>query len=172
MAVSSPLTTLDTRFSDDEAVATQWDDTRRALESAELFWICTVRRDGRPHVTPLVAVWLDEAIHFCTGPSEQKAINLVHNAQVVLTTGCADWESGFDIVVEGDAVRVTAREQLERLADAWAQKWDGRWRYRVGDGVFLHSAPALGEALVFAVEPRKVFAFGKGTFGQTRHQFQ
>lgn len=76
------------------------------------------------------------------------------------------------IVVEGDAVRVTAREQLERLADAWAQKWDGRWRYRVGDGVFLHSDPVIGEALVFAVEPRKVFAFGKGPFGQTRHQFQ
>jgi general stress protein 26 len=170
--VSSPLTTLDPRFSDDEAVATQWDDTRRALESAELFWICTVRRDGRPHVTPLVAVWLDEAIHFCTGPSEQKAINLAHNSHVVLTTGCADWESGFDIVVEGDAVRVTAREQLERLADAWAQKWDGRWRYRVGDGVFLHSDPVIGEALVFAVEPRKVFAFGKRPFGQTRHQFQ
>jgi general stress protein 26 len=170
--VSSPLTTLDPRFSDDAAVATQWDDTRRALESAELFWICTVRRDGRPHVTPLVAVWLAEAIHFCTGPSEQKAINLAHNSHVVLTTGCADWESGLDIVVEGDAVRVTAREQLERLADAWAQKWDGRWRYRVGDGVFLHSDPVLGEALVFAVEPRKVFAFGKGTFGQTRHQFQ
>ena len=107
--VSSPLTTLDPRFSDDEAVATQWDDTRRAFESAELFWICTVRRDGRPHVTPLVAVWLDEAIHFCTGPSEQKAINVAHNSHVVLTTGCADWESGFDIVVEGDAVRVTTR---------------------------------------------------------------
>ena len=170
--VSSPLTTLDPRFSDDEAVATQWDDTRRALESAELFWICTVRRDGRPHVTPLVAVWLDEAIHFCTGPSEQKAINVAHNSHVVLTTGCADWESGFDIAVEGDAVRVTAREQLERLADAWAQKWDGRWRYRVGDAVFLHSDAVLDEALVFAVEPRKVFVFGKGTFGQTRHQFQ
>jgi hypothetical protein len=172
MAVSSPLTTLDTRFSDDEAVATQWDDTRRALESAELFWICTVRRDGRPHVTPLVAVWLDEAIHFCTGPTEQKAINLAHNSHVILATGCNEWDSGFDTVVEGDAVRVAAREQLERLADAWATKWDGRWRYQVGDGVFLHSDTALGEALVFVVEPRKVFAFGKGTFSQTRYQFQ
>ena len=169
--MTSPRTTLDTRFSDDEAVATTWDETRRALESAELFWICTVRRDGRPHVTPLVAVWLDEAIHFCTGPTEQKAINLTHNPHVILTTGRNEWNGGFDTVVEGDAVRVTEREQLERLAEAWATKWDGRWRYEVGDGVFLHSYPALGEALVFAVAPRKVFAFGKGTFSQTRHQF-
>ena len=35
-------------------------------------WLTTVRADGRPHVTPLVAVWLDDAIHFSTGPEEQK----------------------------------------------------------------------------------------------------
>jgi predicted pyridoxine 5'-phosphate oxidase superfamily flavin-nucleotide-binding protein len=72
-----PVTTLDTRFGESDAVAIGWDETRQALEAAELFWISTVRRDGRPHVAPLVAVWLDEAIHFCTGPKEQKAINLV-----------------------------------------------------------------------------------------------
>jgi Pyridoxamine 5'-phosphate oxidase len=66
--MSAPETKLDTRFSDAGAVAMSWNDTRRALEEAELFWITTVRRDGRPHTTPLVAVWLDEAIYFCTGP--------------------------------------------------------------------------------------------------------
>jgi len=44
----------------------------RWLEDAELFWITTVRVDGRPHVTPLVAVWLDDAIHFATGAGEQQ----------------------------------------------------------------------------------------------------
>jgi hypothetical protein len=29
----------------------------------------------------------------------------------------------------------------------------------------------VGEALVFAVHPRKVLAFGKGDFSQTRHRF-
>ena len=71
-----PVTTLDPRFSDPTAVATEWDEARRVLETAELFWISTVRADGRPHVTPLVAVWADGAIHFCTGAAEQKAINL------------------------------------------------------------------------------------------------
>ena len=68
-----PVTTLDQRFSEPGAVATGWDETRRLLEAAELFWITTVRADGRPHVTPLVAVWLDGAIHFSTGAAEQKA---------------------------------------------------------------------------------------------------
>jgi general stress protein 26 len=164
-----PVTTLDTRFGDSDAVAIGWKETRQALEAAELFWISTVRRDGRPHVTPLVAVWLDDAIHFCTGPTEQKAINLAHNPQVILMTGCNQWDSGLDIVVEGDADRVTERDRLERLAEAWATKWDGRWRFEVGDGAFQHSDG--GQALVFAVAPRRVFVFGKSTFSQTRHSF-
>ena len=83
--MSSPTTSLDSRFSDPGAEPTSWDDTVRALESAELFWITTVRADGRPHVTPLVAVWLDGAIHFCTGDTEQKALNLRTNPHVLLT---------------------------------------------------------------------------------------
>ena len=71
--MNEPATKLDTRFSDRDAVATEWQETRRLLEAAELFWISTVRADGRPHVTPLVAVWLDGAVHFCTGATEQKA---------------------------------------------------------------------------------------------------
>ena len=74
--MNEPKTTIDRRFSDTDAVATGWDETRRLLETAELFWIVTVRADGRPHVTPLVAVWLDGALHFCTAQTEQKAVNL------------------------------------------------------------------------------------------------
>jgi nitroimidazol reductase NimA-like FMN-containing flavoprotein (pyridoxamine 5'-phosphate oxidase superfamily) len=137
-AMKDPETKLDARFSDPDAEPTSWEETRRALETAELFWITTVRRDGRPHVTPLVAVWLDEAIYFATGPTEQKAFNLTHNPCVILTTGRNDWEHGLDVVVEGTAIRVTGDHQLRRLADAWTSKWDGRWRYKVGDGGFEH----------------------------------
>jgi hypothetical protein len=55
---------LDTRFSNPGAVATGGDETLRALEQAELFWVTTVRSDGRPRTTPLVAVWSDGALHF------------------------------------------------------------------------------------------------------------
>ena len=168
--MQDPMTKLDPRFSDSGAVAIEWDETRQVLEAAELFWISTVRRDGRPHVTPLVAVWLDDALHFCTGPDEQKAINIAHNPHVILTTGCNDWQSGLDVVVEGKADRVTERKRLERLAEAWAAKWDGRWQFQVSQGAFQH--PDGGQALVFAVTPTTIFAFGKGTFSQTRHRFQ
>ena len=166
--MTDPLTTLDARFSDPEAVATGWDETRRALEAAELFWISTVRADGRPHVTPLVAVWFEGAVHFTTGAAEQKAVNLTGNPRVVLTTGCDRWDGGLDVMVEGEAVQVTDDDLLGRLAAAWRSKWDGRWQYEVRDGGFHHEG---GGALVYSVTPTKILAFGKGRFSHTRHRF-
>jgi nitroimidazol reductase NimA-like FMN-containing flavoprotein (pyridoxamine 5'-phosphate oxidase superfamily) len=168
--MQQPVTDLDPRFSDRDAVATDWEETRRALDDAELFWITTVRADGRPHVTPLVAVWLDGAIHFATGAHEQKAVNLRTNQNVILTTGRNEWERGLDVVVEGEAVRMTDESVLEQLAAAWTAKWDGRWRYEVHQGSFRHERGSSA-VLVFAVKPAKVFAFAKGPFGQTRHRF-
>jgi general stress protein 26 len=166
--MSAPTTSLDTRFSDSATTPTSWADTLKALETAELFWITTVRADGRPHVTPLPAIWLDDALHFCTGAAEQKAVNLRANSHVALTTGRNDWDRGLDVVVEGDAVQVTDDDTLQRLAAAWRTKWDGRWQFEARNGAFHHD---VGEALVYAVAPTKVLAFGKGTFSHTRHRF-
>ena len=162
-------TELDERFSDPGAAATSWGETRRALEEAQLAWISTVRADGRPHVTPLVAVWLDGALHFCTGPEEQKALNLQRNPRVALTTGCNSWDRGLDVVVEGEAERVTDAATLHELASAWARKWDGQWRFEAAEGGFRHDEGGI--AHVFAVRPAKVLAFGKGGFSHTRHLF-
>jgi general stress protein 26 len=172
--VDTMTSELDERFSDDDAVAVPWEEARGVLETAELSWITTVRADGRPHVTPLVAVWLDDALHFCTGSGEQKARNLTAHPQVVLTTGCNQWDRGLDVMVEGDAVRVTDRPTLERLARGWAEKWDGRWTFGVADSAFT-SPEGVGNddgtsAWVFAVRPTKVLAFGKGTFSHTRYR--
>lgn len=169
--MNEPDTTLDQRFSDPEAAAADWDETRRVLEEAQLSWICTVRADGRPHLTPLVAVWLDGALYFCTGAGEQKAVNLRGHPHVLLLTGCDRWDEGLDVVAEGDAVQVTDDALLTRLAEAWAEKWDGQWQFQVRDGAFQQPGDGEGEALVFEVRPAKVLAFAKGRFGQTRHSF-
>jgi general stress protein 26 len=166
--MTAPLTEIDPRFSDPTAVASEWGEALRAIETAELFWITTVRADGRPHVTPLVAVWLDGALHFCTGAQEQKNVNLTANPHVILTTGCNSWDEGLDVVVEGEAVRVTDDSLLRELATAWTAKWDGRWQFEVSGGCFRQDG---GDALVYAVKPSKVLAFAKGNFSYTRHTF-
>jgi general stress protein 26 len=167
--VTTPVAALDQRYSDPGAVATGWDETRRALETAQLFWISTVRADGRPHVTPVVAVWADNALHFSTGAEEQKTINISVNPHVILTTGSNDWTRGLDVVVEGDAVRITDDDVLGRLAKIWTTKWDGAWQFVVSDGCF-HD-PSGGAALVFSVAPAKILAFAKGEFSHTSYRF-
>lgn len=170
--------TLDARYSDPDAEATPWSTTQRALESAQIAWLSTVRTDGRPHVTPLVPVWLGEVMHFCTGPEEQKAINLSANPHVVLTIGCDHWDRGLDVVVEGTAHRVTDRATLEQLAAAWTAKWDGSWRFAVDEEGFRHppttepdgSPQPGGLAVVYAVTSTKIVAFGKGSFSQTGYR--
>jgi len=169
--MGEPATTIDIRFSQPGSAPTPWAETRRVLETAQLSWITTVRADGRPHVTPLVAVWLDDVLYFSTGETEQKAVNLRANPHVVLTTGCATWNEGLDVVVEGDAVLVTDDALLTRLAEAWSAKWDGdSWHFRAEGGRF-HHPDVGGEALVYAVAPATVLSFGKGHFTHTSHRF-
>ncbi|MER7543396.1 pyridoxamine 5'-phosphate oxidase family protein [Actinomadura sp.] len=167
VTMKNPTPQLDERFSQPGSEPVPWATTLEALESAQMFWITTVRADGRPHVTPLVAVWLDDALHFTTGPEEQKALNLAGNPRVALITGCNRWDEGLDVIVEGAAERVTARPALERLAAAWAAKWDGQWQYEPTENGFAHDQG--GEAHVFAVRPAKILAFTKGAFTQTRY---
>jgi general stress protein 26 len=160
---------IDRRFSDPEAEPTPWADAVGALERAELYWITTVRKNGRPHVVPLIGVVEDETFYFCTGLDEQKARNLEHNDRVVVTTGTNTWASGLDVIVEGTAVRISDDDALQRLANAWEAKYGEVWHFDVGDGMFRHSDG--GGAAVFRVEPAKVIAFAKDPHGQTTFRF-
>jgi hypothetical protein len=154
MTEPEPIGELDTTFSSAEATATPWAAARKQLEHAEIFWLSTVRPDGRPHVTPLISLWLDEAPWFVTGPNERKALNLASDARCVLTTGSNHLHEGLDVVVEGEAVRVTDEATLARVADGFAAKYPAPFKFTVRD-----FDGGGGNALVFRIEARKVFAF-------------
>ncbi len=166
---------LDARYSTADATALPWSAASDLLETAELFWVSTVRPDGRPHVTSLQAIWMDGALYFSTGFGEQKANNLERNTNVVLTTGCNTF-AGLDVAVEGKAVRQTDQATLERVAEQYVAKYGEDWRPHVRDGAFYHGPEAAeddpGAAYVFEVKPKTVFGFGKGDpFSQTRWRF-
>ena len=172
MTPTEPAAEIDRRFSDPSAEPPAWSEIQTLLEQAEIFWLSTVRKDGRPHVTPLPAMWLDGALHFCTGTEEQKARNLTLNSDCILTTGCNAFRTGIDVVVEGRAERVTDAALLRRLVAMWLFKLD--WHFDVVEGGFRD--PGLDDpgvqAIVFALRPSKVLAFTKGEpFGQTRYRF-
>jgi nitroimidazol reductase NimA-like FMN-containing flavoprotein (pyridoxamine 5'-phosphate oxidase superfamily) len=170
MTDKEPIAELEPQFSSPDATPTPWAEARRRLEQAQVYWLSTVRPKGRPHVTTLLAVWLDGALYFCTGASERKAKNLARNAHCVLTTGNNVLNEGLDLVVEGEAVRVTDTARLQRVADAYESKYGSGWRFKVRDGAIEGNDGNI--ALVFEVAPTKAFGFGKGAvFSQTRWRF-
>ena len=164
-----PTTKFDSRFSEPEASATPWADAEAVLIAAELYWLTTVRADGRPHVTPLIGLYHDGAMHFVTGTEEQKARNLEHARKVALTTGANTWNAGLDVVVEGEAVRITDTAKLQELADAIEAKYGEVWHFDVAGDAFGGQGSTPG--LVFRVEPAKVLAFAKEPHGHTSFRF-
>lgn len=169
MENQSPLTALDARYSGEDARATPWPDAVSMLEKAGLFWVSTVRGDGRPHVTPVVGVWVDGALYFSSGPGEQKSRNLAANRQCAVTTGCNTWNQGFDIVLQGEAVVVRDLVLLQRVADAFLAKYGSDWAFEVAsDGTFA----GHGVSLVYQLAPQQGLGFGKGPFSHTRWDFR
>jgi nitroimidazol reductase NimA-like FMN-containing flavoprotein (pyridoxamine 5'-phosphate oxidase superfamily) len=160
-------------FSNPDATPTPWAAGLEQVVAADTFWVSTVRPDGRPHVTPLIAVWHDGAMWFTTGPDERKARNLAENRSCILTTGRSDLvEGGLDVVLEGAAEHVTDDGELEPVAEAFAAKYGTEvWHFVVRDGAFGHP-DAGGRALVFRVRPVRGLGFRKGdTFSQTTWRF-
>jgi hypothetical protein len=170
MTGNDPETELDPRFSDPDATPTPWAVAREELKQAMAYWLSTVRPDGRPHVTTVAAVWADGALHFTTGRSERKAMNLARNSHCIITTGTNTLD-GLDVVVEGEAVLVTNEARLQRLADAYVAKYDQLFVFEVRDGA-LWIEGSEDPGLAYELRPTKAFGFGKGeSFSQTRWRF-
>jgi nitroimidazol reductase NimA-like FMN-containing flavoprotein (pyridoxamine 5'-phosphate oxidase superfamily) len=171
LAIMDPMAELQPQFSNDGATPTPWAEARGYLERAEVYWLTTVRPDGRPHVVPLLSVWLDGALYFCTDGSERKAKNLARNAHCVLTTGCNALAEGLDLVIEGEAATVSDEAELRRVAATYEAKYGPH--FTAPEGFFFGLGDAIrgGNALVYRVAPSMAFGFGKGTFSQTRWRF-
>jgi general stress protein 26 len=164
-------------YGNPSAAAPPWEEIDRRLTDAALYWIVTVRADGRPHAVPLCGVWHDGSFWFCTGDGEQKMRNLEHDQRVVVTAGplgAEGWNSGKDIAVEGAAEQVTDEAVLATLAQSWRAKYHDDWIFEVREGRFFEvtdQGDGQGDgAILFQVPPSKVLVFGD-EHGQTTYRF-
>jgi hypothetical protein len=83
-------------------------------------WLTTIDPDGKPHVTPVGALWIEGAFWFQTGDGTRKAKNLVGDPRCSLAVATHD----FDLVVEGEAQKVTDTKPVAMMAEAFAaQGW-------------------------------------------------
>ncbi|MFG2517666.1 pyridoxamine 5'-phosphate oxidase family protein [Streptomyces sp. NPDC048527] len=176
-----PTTELDARYSsainprpgDADVTATEWAEAQRQLEAAEIFWVSTVRPDGRLHVTPVIAAWHDGVLYFSTGPGEQKARNLAHDGHCALTTGRNSLTEGLDVVVEGKAEPVADPAVLEEVIAAYEAKYGAHITSPEGTFHGIGDAFRKGDAMVFAVSPATAYGFGRddGVYSHTRWAF-
>lgn len=158
-----------------------WDAVRRALEGQltqepgtggpghHTFWLSTTDADGRPHLTGVGAFWVDGRYYFCGGPRSRKIRNLERDPRCAFGVAI----HGYDVALEGRAVRVTDDERLKSLAAVFAT---GGWAPEVADGGFTHeySAPSAGPPpwFVYEFSPETVYAVSTGEpGGATRWTF-
>ncbi|MFI5824154.1 pyridoxamine 5'-phosphate oxidase family protein [Streptomyces rishiriensis] len=156
-------------FSSPSARATSWGSALAVLSEAEVFWLSTVRPDGRPHVTPLLAAWSLGGMCFTTGGQERKARNLERNPRCVLTTG-TNALTGVDVVIEGAAHTVDGRSEREQAAADFERKYGTHLTSPEGTWYGLGEAVIVGDVRLYRIDPTVGFAFGKlPTFSETRY---
>jgi hypothetical protein len=104
-------------------------------------WLSTIDPDGRPHVSGIGGMWVDDAFWFETGDSSRKGRNLARDPRCTLAVAVHE----FDLVVEGQSEKVTDPATVAQMAERWAAEG---WPARVDDsGVGLtadFSAPSAG----------------------------
>jgi nitroimidazol reductase NimA-like FMN-containing flavoprotein (pyridoxamine 5'-phosphate oxidase superfamily) len=157
------------RIGSSDAPRPKWLEARWRLEEAQYYWLATVRPDGRPHVMPISAIWLDGALYFCTSPSSRKARSLASIADCVITVDSDD----LHLVVEGDATHVSDTATLQRAAAVYESKYG--WQVEVQDGaLYGDAAPTAGPPpyALYRVMPSVAFAFGTDdSYGASRWEF-
>jgi hypothetical protein len=139
--------------------------------NARTTWLATVNADGSPHVTAVGAVWVDGAFWFQTGAGTRKHHNVDRDPRCTIAVSVRD----ADVVMEGEAARVTDPKTIARLAKAWAdQGWPAE-PDESGTGITApFNAPAQGPPPwhVYRVAPRSaIVTLGVEPGGLTRFRF-
>jgi Pyridoxamine 5'-phosphate oxidase len=139
--------------------------------NARTTWLTTVNPDGSPHLTAVGAVWLDGTYWFQTGEGTRKARNVKRDPRCSVAVSI----DGADVVLEGDAMKVTDRGSVARVAKVWA---DNGWPVEPdesGSGITApFNAPSQGPPPwdVYRISPRSaIVTLGVEPGGLTRFKF-
>jgi hypothetical protein len=136
------------RESGPPGVALPWATVVTWLSEARNYWLCTVRRDGRPHVKPVWALWLDDAVVFSTSPDSVSGRHLRTDPRATMH-------------LEGEHVAVVEGE-VERLADApdgFVSRYEEKYGWRVD--------PSDAGTPLMALRPRVVLSWDEAELGAT-----
>jgi PPOX class probable F420-dependent enzyme len=137
-----------------------WAWAEERLAASHAYWLATVRLDGRPHVMPVWAVWMEGALWFSSSNGSSKTRNLRADGRCSVTTDSAK----EPVIVEGVAEVVVAAEELQRMLDAENAKYGTAYSIDALD-------PAHNSC--FRVRPARAFGLDTADFSgsPTRWRF-
>jgi len=154
--------------------ALEWSRARDKLVAAlptmaATTFLGTVGPNGRPHAAAIGALWLKGDVFFTSSPAARKARNLAANPACTLSIKL----DGIDLVLEGDAERVTDPATLHEVAERYRS---GGWPAEVEGDAFTapYSAPSAGPPPWQLYRFRISTVFGVATaepYGATRWRF-
>lgn len=161
----------------------EWDEVQRQVAdllthddpqspNRSTFWLTTLNADGSSHVTSVGAIWHAGSCWFQTGEHTRKARNVARDPRCSISVAT----KGFDVMVAGEAQRVTDSKVIADIAALWAK---GGWPAQLdesGTGITApFNAPTLGPPpwYVYEVAPRTATAVGttEEMPGSTRWRF-
>ena len=93
------------------------------------FWLTTLNLDGSPHVTSVGALWHAGSCWFQTGERTRKAKNVARDPRCSISVAT----KGFDVMVAGEARRVTDPKIVAEIAALWASERMARSARRLGN---------------------------------------
>jgi hypothetical protein len=130
-------------------LAWRWAHDR--LAASHDYWLATSRADGRSHLMPVWGVWDGDALWFSSARASRKATNLHARPRCSVAT-----DNAFEpVVLEGDALVVTDRSELERALALENRKYGTAYGSEMID-------PATNSW--FALRPRWAFALDEDDF--------
>ena len=137
-----------------------WEWALQHLVASHDYWLATAGSDRRPHLMPVWAVWLDEALWFSCSNRSRKTRNLRTEPRCSLATDNPQQL----VVAEGAAEVVADQPNLRRMLDAENTK------YGTDYGVDMLDRAAN---TCFRVRPTWVFALDAADFtgSPTRYRF-
>ena len=149
--------------------AMTWDTAQQKFREGGWYWLGTARRDGTPHVVPVMAAWAAPVFYVAANPATRKSRDLAENAKCVLTRDTGD----AHLIVEGTARRVTDDDGLHRVSDAFGDGWPLTVSGTVLDADFGAPTSRGAPFAAWEITPGKAFAFPTdGTsFAPTRWRF-
>jgi Pyridoxamine 5'-phosphate oxidase len=135
--------------------ALSWGQVVEWLTEARNYWICTTRKDGRPHAMPVWGLWAEDAVWFSTDPTSVKGRNLIERPDIVVHL-----ESGDEVcILDGRVERIRDQVQRDRFDDRYDAKFDVR-------------PSGMGDAAgVFVLRPKIALAWTEKDFPTTATRF-